>query len=333
MSAWHTVSALRLPLVVVVAFGLTLFSNDQLPDIVRRWVREPGVGLVGVLLTFVLALSLACISRWLLTPRREDREPPEPWRPAAAIGIGYAALWLVFAAVARGSDWWFAWSVGLGLLYLLVLPRVYALPRRGAFAAIVAGGLLLVGFSLYAQSLSPAAPLIVAAGVWARHVVSGVARLALAVEAPGRPRTDRRRSARPALADRRRDFDAAHRLDGQHRTGRAALRARLAPHITLLEQFEQVWSWLPCTASSGYRGGRRDLARRTSIPEAACPLAGSRLRMALRFLTLGASWTAVAGLLAMDADRVHLVAPSLGGIGVLSLMLVLLSFTVPDSSW
>ena len=98
-SAWHTVSALRLPLAMVAVFGLALFSNDQLPDIVRRWVREPGVGLVGVLLTFVLALSLACISRWLLTPRREDREPPEPWRPAAAIS------WLYFTTMSLTSFW------------------------------------------------------------------------------------------------------------------------------------------------------------------------------------------------------------------------------------
>jgi hypothetical protein len=330
MSAWHTVSALRLPLVVVVAFGLTLFSNDQLPDIVRRWVREPGVGLVGVLLTFVLALSLACISRWLLTPRREDREPPEPWRPAAAIGIGYAALWLVFAAVARGSDWWFAWSVGLGLLYLLVLPRVYALPRRGAFAAIVAGGLLLVGFSLYAQSLKPAAPLIVAAGVWLLGTSFR--------EWPASPWRSQRQGDPEPIDGGRHGLPwliAAAILMlltvSTVSTGMDVLLFELwlAPHITLLEQFEQVWSWLLMYGFVGLAGAVVVTwlgARRFLRPPA--PLAGSRLRMALRFLTLGvAGWTAVAGLLAMDADRVHLVTPWLGGIGVLSLMLVLLSFT------
>ena len=185
----NTLGALRLPLLLVMVFATLLFSNDQFPDIIRRWITTPLSGAISFALTCLLAAGIGWTSSWLLRPRpplpagtADQHEPADAATPAwlgAAGTLGYIALWVASYLLVHQPDWWpltVLILAGVGVTLTHPAPRPWLASHSGKLESF--GLLALLAIVVFTQSIKPALPVLLALGVlvvgWViRHVHGG----------------------------------------------------------------------------------------------------------------------------------------------------------------
>ena len=104
-----TLTAVRLPLVMVAVFGFGLSLTNQIPDTLRRWIPGPEQPIVPIVIGVALTLLLSAVTGlgtwWLLViPFRVPAPARVRLWPFAAALLLYVVAWLAFGAIAPQTE-------------------------------------------------------------------------------------------------------------------------------------------------------------------------------------------------------------------------------------
>lgn len=131
--------AVRIQILAVAAFGAALLVHEQVPDVIRRWLDAPQVGLLAVLCTLALALGIWYGGRWMLAvagSAAPEKDDPAPGSSSAGDG---RRAWIFAAAAAVLASLGFAlpsWPQTANLavpLAIVAVVGLLSLPFRGGW--------------------------------------------------------------------------------------------------------------------------------------------------------------------------------------------------------
>lgn len=370
--ARHLVASLSLPLMVVATFGVVLFApiaNEQLADLIRRWIDDGSAAWWGVGLTIGLAIAVGWCSWWQLQelPSVQERPPAQEAQPAAgvrpkplwlglvALGI-YGILWAVLWQIANGLHR-MAWTAGVTMLVACTLGFGGSLALRsergGRIAWWAAGiGLAVLGVSVLVATgclpfadpagravpvcspllaLRPLIPLLLALAVWQLSRPFRDWPDVKALDPTTVEITQARSNSLPfylagavlvllAITTLSTGLDVLIFSAWEVRAPGRATSLMLVGFVVLLLGFLVAAVGSLRLADRPTSWARRKLVH---TPNAAVRWP---IGMPVVMLTIGVGvWAGLVGYIAERSDNLHWLAPGLGGVGLVSLVLLLVT--------